>query len=299
MNYMQQHECFLAAAECLSFTAAAKKLYMSQSTLSRSVAALESSLGVTLFSRENNVLRLTPGGEIIYQWLKKDKLVRERAVQAARQANAAPRLRLRIGTVKTEYPSERLARALSVYFEQHPNVELSLQEHHAKTNVRLLLDGGLDAAFLMDVHGRALDGLLTMETGLYERVILLSFSHPFAARGDASLAEFSGDTFISLSKDVSPTMTASLRRVCADCGFQPEVTEVPSAREWLERIVAGRGVALVPENHRCAADPLYRTVRLREKPLVGSICAWNPDDPNPCLPEFLSVLRAVRGENGE
>ena len=299
MTYMQQHECFLTAAECLSFTAAAEKLYMSQSALSRNVAALEESLGVKLFNRENNVLSLTPGGEIIYQWMKKDKLVREMTVQAALQANAAPRRRLRIGTVKTEYPSERMARSFSAYFEQHPNVELSLHEHHAKTNIRLLQDGELDVAFLMDVHGHALDGLHTVENKHYERVVLLPFSHPLAGRGEASLADFRGDTFISLQKDVSPTMTANLHRICAGCGFQPEIEEAKSSRELLEQVVAGHGVALVPENHRCASDPLYRTVRLREKPLVGSICVWNPDNPNPCLIEFLDVFRATRGYRSE
>lgn len=299
MNYMQEHECFLTAAECLNFTAAAEKLYMSQSSLSRKVAALEESLGVKLFNRENNVLSLTPGGEIIYQWMKKDKLVREMAVQAALEANAEPRRQLRIGTVKTEYPSERMARAFSAYFDLHPNVELTLQEHHAKTNIRLLHEGELDIAFLMNVHGDALDGLETEENKQYERVVLVPFSHPLAHAGEASLLDFKIDTFISLQKDVSPTMTANLHRVCAECGFQPEIVEAKTSREMLEQVVTGHGVALVPENHRSAADPLYRAVRLKEKPCVGSICVWKTDNPNPCLTEFLAVFRQTKSFQGE
>lgn len=295
MNYMQQHECFLTAAECLSFTAAAEKLYMSQSSLSRTVASLEESLGVKLFNRENNVLSLTPGGEIIYQWMKKDKLVREMAVQAALEANAEPHRQLRIGTVKTEYPSERMARAFSAYFDRRPNVELTLQEHHAKTNIRLLHEGELDLAFMMDVQGQKLEGLEMLENKRYERVVLTAMTHPLAHAGTASLTDFGGDTFISLEKDVSPTMTANLRRICADCGIHPEIEEAKSSREMLEQVVAGRGVALVPENHRNAADPLYRAVRLKEKLLVGSICVWKADNPNPCLTEFLEVFRTTQG----
>lgn len=296
MNYMQQHECFLAAAECLNFTAAAEKLYMSQSSLSRNVASLEDSLGVKLFNRENNVLSLTPGGEIIYQWLRKDKLVREMAVQAALEANAEPHRQLRIGTVKTEYPSERMARSFSAYFDRHPNVELTLQEHHAKTNIRLVREGELDIAFLMNVQGQMLDGLERVDNKRYERVVLTPFSHRLAEAGTVSLADFRSDTFISLQKDVSPTMTANLRRVCAECGFRPEIVEAKTSREMLELVVTGHGVALVPENHRNAADPLYRAVRLKEKPIVGSICVWKADNPNPCLTEFLEVFRATQGD---
>ncbi len=294
MNYLQEHECFLTAAECLNFTAAAEKLYMSQSSLSRKVAALEESLGVKLFNRENNVLSLTPGGEIIYQWMKKDKLVREMAVQAALEANAEPRRQLRIGTVKTEVPSERMARAFSAYFDLHPNVELSLQEHHAKTNIRLLREGELDIAFLMNVHGSELNGLEIVENKQYERVVLVPFSHPLARVGVASLLDFKIDTFISLQKDVSPTMTANVHRICAECGFQPDIYEAKTSREMLELVVGGRGVALVPENHRCVSDPLYRAVRLKEKPGVGAICVWKADNPNPCLAEFMEVFRSTQ-----
>lgn len=295
MDYMQQNECFLVAAEYLNFTTAAEKLYMSQSSLSRKVAALEESLGVKLFNRENNVLSLTPGGEIIYQWMKKDKLVREMAVQAALEANAEPHRQIRIGTVKTEYPSERMARSFATYFEQHANVELTLQEHHAKTNIRLLHEGELDIAFLMEVQGLSLDGLERVENKHYERVVLTPLSHRLANAGTVSLADFRSDAFISLQKDVSPTMTANLRRICSDCGFRPEIYEAKSSREMLELVLTGRGVALVPENHRSVPDPLYRAVRLKEELTVGSICVWKADNPNPCLREFLDVFRSTEG----
>src|SRR5512144_352531 len=53
---------FEAAGRLLSFTRAAEELFVTQSALSRQVAALESALGVPLFVRRHRALALTPPG---------------------------------------------------------------------------------------------------------------------------------------------------------------------------------------------------------------------------------------------
>ena len=56
---------FLAAARCRSFSRAGRELYVSHSTVSRTVSALEKELGVCLMERNNRVLGLTPAGETL------------------------------------------------------------------------------------------------------------------------------------------------------------------------------------------------------------------------------------------
>ncbi len=84
MNTTQQ-KCFIEAAELLNFTAAAERLYISQPALSRNISALEEELGVMLFLRRNNVLSLTPGGEILYRWMKENAESLERARLEAKE----------------------------------------------------------------------------------------------------------------------------------------------------------------------------------------------------------------------
>ena len=62
---LEQLRIFLAVAEECSFTRGAKKLYISHSTTSRAISALEEELGVTLLKRGNRVLGLTPAGETL------------------------------------------------------------------------------------------------------------------------------------------------------------------------------------------------------------------------------------------
>ena len=61
----EQLRIFLAVAEHGSFTAAAKALFVSHSTTSRSVAALERELGAPLFLRQGRSGALTKAGETL------------------------------------------------------------------------------------------------------------------------------------------------------------------------------------------------------------------------------------------
>ena len=60
---LEQLRAFLEVAQCKSFTAAAHRMFVSHSTVSREVSALEAELGVSLFDRGNRVIGLTEAGE--------------------------------------------------------------------------------------------------------------------------------------------------------------------------------------------------------------------------------------------
>ena len=62
---LEQLRIFLAAAEDGGFSPAARRLYISHSTVSRTVAALERELGVQLFVRSNRRQRLTGAGQLL------------------------------------------------------------------------------------------------------------------------------------------------------------------------------------------------------------------------------------------
>ena len=68
---LEQLRAFTAVAEEKSYTRAGERLYMSHSTMSRAVSALEQEFGVRLISRDNHVSGLTPEGEKLYELAKK------------------------------------------------------------------------------------------------------------------------------------------------------------------------------------------------------------------------------------
>ena len=95
-----QLKAFLQTAETGSLTAAARKLGLTQPTLSRQVAAIEKRLGVTLFERVGKAMALTPSGM--------DLLAHARAMGAAASAlglAAAGRSEAAGGVVSVSHPA--------------------------------------------------------------------------------------------------------------------------------------------------------------------------------------------------
>ena len=62
---LEQLRVFAAVADEGSFTGAARRLYISHSTVSRTVTALEEELGVRLVERDNRFIALTKAGTVL------------------------------------------------------------------------------------------------------------------------------------------------------------------------------------------------------------------------------------------
>ena len=60
--YISGFVVFVEVANCLSFTTAAKNLYISQQAVSKQIDALEEELGFPLFYRTTRQVVLTPAG---------------------------------------------------------------------------------------------------------------------------------------------------------------------------------------------------------------------------------------------
>ena len=83
---LEKLRIFVAVAERGSFSRGARELYISHSTTSRAVAALEEELGVRLLERDNHVLGLTAAGEVL---LREAKVLLAQADALAEKVRAA------------------------------------------------------------------------------------------------------------------------------------------------------------------------------------------------------------------
>lgn len=115
-------QTFLAVYEAGSVRSAAEVLHVTPPAVSAAVAALESALGVTLFSRAGRGITPTDAGDIFAGYARK---LLGLLTEAAAAVHEADRGRVRIGAVATA--SEfLLPRLMASFVAAHPQVELSL-----------------------------------------------------------------------------------------------------------------------------------------------------------------------------
>ncbi|MGY1700218.1 LysR family transcriptional regulator [Geodermatophilus sp. SYSU D00766] len=85
---LRQLECFLAVAEEEHFGRAARRLHVTQQSVSERVARLERELGVPLFERTSRRVRLTPAGEAFRPEARRVLAQVRHAAEAARRAGS-------------------------------------------------------------------------------------------------------------------------------------------------------------------------------------------------------------------
>ncbi|MFG3344477.1 LysR substrate-binding domain-containing protein [Streptomyces sp. NPDC048018] len=136
-----QLRTFLAVAQTLSFTQAARRLGLRQSTVSQHVRRLEEATGRPLFVRDTHGVELTEDGEAMLGFARTILEAHERA--AAFFTGTRLRGRLRFGASE-DFVTTRLPEILEAFRREHPEVDLELTVELSGTLQARLEAGRLD-----------------------------------------------------------------------------------------------------------------------------------------------------------
>ncbi|CAB1241739.1 LysR family transcriptional regulator [Ruminococcaceae bacterium BL-6] len=143
----QDFELLAALDKTKNITHAADKLYVTQSSLSKRINAIEQELGITLFVRSRQGVHFTPEGEEV---LKRTmaaaaqlKLMRE-AIDASRNYVCGT---LKAG-ISLNYAINRLPGELAVYRKNYPHVSTYITADNSRQLYMMLMDGVIDVAII-------------------------------------------------------------------------------------------------------------------------------------------------------
>ena len=138
---------FLAAAEELNITRAARRLYISQQALSNHLAALEEEVGARLFERSPR-LALTPAGERMRKAAEEILDIHKVLLQEINDLQNECRGELKLG-ISFFHSLALMPRILPEFQRAHPLVELTLVESTAAAMEDALEAGQLDLALTL------------------------------------------------------------------------------------------------------------------------------------------------------
>lgn len=140
---LRQFKYLISIAEEGTFTAAAEKLYISQSALSQQVKSMEKELGVPLFDRSRNRLQFTDAGELLHQRAKRIVKEVDDAKTAIDELEQLYRGGLKIGVVQT-VNAYLIPQVVSSFSSEFPNIQLRVHELSAPQVEEKLYEHELD-----------------------------------------------------------------------------------------------------------------------------------------------------------
>ncbi|MCZ7416603.1 MULTISPECIES: LysR family transcriptional regulator [unclassified Streptomyces] len=235
-----------AIADAGSVRAAARRLSMTQPSLTTQLRRIEKALGGRLFVRERTGSRPTPLGRTVLSRAR--PIVTEMAalINEAREAVLrSDGARLRIGSTGGT-GSSTVVGWLRRLHERYPDVDTTIHfEVSANLLLRMVASGQLDAAFVHEVGGSP----LSLPSDLRQRVLIerepqfvaVPDSHPAARRRELTLEDLAGDRWM-----VDPSADGEwdgLRRVFAAAGVNPKVVLGDYATAW---VLTAAGEVVMP-----------------------------------------------------
>jgi DNA-binding transcriptional LysR family regulator len=260
---IKQIQFFLSVVETGSFSAAADELYISQSSLSKQIIALEKTLDVQLFDRSKRQVTLTDAGKAFHKYAAAfNELYTSMLSDLGEFKKTAPSLSIAAIPVIAQYGiTSYIAKFKSIY----PNLSFNLEEREASTVLPALSQQKYDLAFVRD-YGVNTNEFSTLDVVHDKLVAAVSKNHRFANRGLLSLSDVSNENFIMFNKG---TLVYELAvNACRSAGFEPRVFYSSLRGASIIGLVASNsGVALMMEkvldyyrNPDVVAIPLVETV---------------------------------------
>lgn len=235
---MASHEVLLAfvqAATQGSFSAAARKLGRSQSTISAAVASLEIDLNLTLFDRSSRKPGLTPAGHVVLQRAEAILAATSRLEMTASQLSQGVEAKLTVALSDT-YQSDRFEAALGTFEQRYPDLELECLIAECDDLVALVQSGRAHVAFAERQDSYPPDLASSTVDERTEIALFVSHGHPLAALAKVDQEVLQQHRELRLATIVNPYESRAKGRVWS----------APSYLMLLEMAQGGFGWAPLP-----------------------------------------------------
>jgi DNA-binding transcriptional LysR family regulator len=291
----RQLRYFIAVAEELSFSRAARRLHMSQPPLSLQIAAIERELGTRLLDRTRRRVELTQAGQVFLEQARASLAQLERAAEMARRAGQGQAGELRVAFTGSVPMISAFPRLLSAFRKESSLARVHLAHMSTGHQLQALADRRIDVGILRPSRDYDPPPALRL-TPLWtdELRAVLPEDHRLAARrGPVPLAALAGEAFILFPRELGCGLHEQVHAACNRAGFAPAV--VQEAREGatiIGLVAAGLGVSLLPDAYErtCIPGVVHRRI---DSPEAGGrlYLAQRAADSSPLVRRFVELAR--------
>jgi DNA-binding transcriptional LysR family regulator len=286
---------FAAVAEDLNFSTAARRLYVSQQALSRTVQQLERQIGAKLLDRTTRSVTLTAAGAAMLPAARRAIAAADDAVaQARRAARGEPLRRLRIDI--SSWGLETGALILRRLRRDHPDLPVDQVEEGVPRGLVSLEEGRLDALLGLATHRRP---HVPSDVVRHEAILVgMAKHHSFAALNEVPVANLGDVELLLPSAALAPEWIHFVERFCGQADVKP--------RRWPGTTHGSIAAADVLREHDCVVptvawaeppdDIVFRPL-VHPRPVFTWSLMTAPDaQGRPELEALRTCIRALRSE---
>lgn len=264
-------------------------MYISHSTTSRNVAALEESLNVRLFSREGRSVRLTDAGQLLYREGRALLQKAEELEDSIRNVSKGFWGKLKIASVNLD--SSELSDIYKKFCFSYPNVVFGIYKSGLSDVFGLVNTGGADIGISFSyVLPKNTEDFEFKKVATEKFCVVVPEKHPLAGRGSVSLSELRNLNYVSVGEqrsEFTKTIEETLLRGRAKNG----ILSVPTLESLFLQVRNGNGISLVPYPIAREYGTGCSILDLEDlNSCFDVVVFWRKDSENPSLSLFAELV---------
>lgn len=237
MNFTQLRS-FQAVALAGSFTGAAKRLNLSQPTITRQVGELEGQYGVELFHRRGRRVELSEVGKSLLAITERVFTPVDEATELLETASRLDTGHLRVSAVG----SFDIIHAMRAFALVYPGVKISLTVCNSEMAARSLIEFRADVAML--ASNEPDNRFHHVHFGSRPLVIYVHKEHPWANRKSVRFREIAGEQVII--REMGSVTRAMFETACAKANLAPDIRiEINNRDSFREAIAQRLGIGVI------------------------------------------------------
>lgn len=252
---------FCKLAEVLSFTEAAKDLFITQSTLSQSIKQLEEELGTPLFDRIGKKIYITETGRSFLKYAHNALEEIHAGIEDVKEKQLIFNGRIRIGVIHSLYPF--ISTCILKFSRRYPDAQLSIHYSHSILElVDMVSNNQLD--FALSYKPDEISPLLEIRSFLsFPLCVIADRNHPAAVRKVFDLNDLNDYPLVLFPETLYTRKVIERMLLKYRIKVRPQV-EVNSTTILLEMISTGHWISILSQ------DIARHNPDLKSIPIKGS-----------------------------
>ena len=234
INY-ELYKVFYYVGHYLSFSQAAKHLYISQSAVSQSIKQLEEQLGSRLFLRHSKQVKFTPEGELLFAHVQQGFNAIQLGEKALLELHSLERGEIRIAASDT-ICKYYLLPYFKEFHERYPKVKLRILNRTSPVCLELLKSGAVEIS-IINLPEELPEGLETVQVQEIQDVFVANSSFSLLKDKVVPIKELAHYPILMLEKG---TVT----------------------RQFFDKFQAERGLKIIPELETGSLDLLIELAKI-------------------------------------